>query len=68
MSNKVEMLPCPFCGGTYGAIFVMTQGNKWGQVECGECGASGPDVRTDYDDSDNAEWHENAIQEWNKRK
>ena len=58
--------PCPFCG--YDKVqFTVSQGTKWGQVGCGRCGAAGPEVRTDYDLKDNAEWHAKALDEWNTR-
>ena len=63
-----KMKPCPFCGGTPNPdnpyTFQCSQGDKWGSVVC--C-CAGPEVRTGYDTSDDAPWHEDAIKEWNKR-
>jgi len=62
-----KMKPCPFCGETPDQTnFVYTDGYKWGAVGC-PCGGTGPDVRTKYDDSAFAPWHEKAIAEWDKR-
>jgi hypothetical protein len=59
--------PCPFCGGVPdGNCFYADQGDKWGRVVCG-CGAQGPEVRTSYDVSEDAPWHDDAIAEWNTR-
>lgn len=63
-----DPLPCPFCGGT--AVETMldaAQGNKWGAALCCECGALGPDVRTDYDKDLKAPWRAEAIAAWNRR-
>ncbi len=65
MATQSKVKPCPFCGSTE-IQFVVTQGTKWGQVECA-CTARGAEVRTGYDTSDNAPWHEDAIEEWNAR-
>lgn len=60
---------CPFCG--YVSIFFcldQSQGLKWGSVVCGNCGAEGPEVRTNYKNSASEPWHEQALKEWNTRK
>ena len=59
--------PCPFCG-THAPIAELdsSQGNKWGSIVCGCCGAKGPDVRTDY--TPDGPWVEDAIETWNERK
>lgn len=62
----MKNLPCPFCGHPL-TSFQVNQGMERGKVECFECGGSGPEVRTDYDISPNAAWHEDAIKEWNTR-
>jgi len=41
---------------------------KWGGVVCGNCGARGPEVRTNYKNSDSEPWHELALKEWETRK
>lgn len=61
------MKPCPFCGSTVGLNFVDSQGCKWGNAVCPDCGAMGPEVRTNYDVGENAPWHEEATKEWNTR-
>jgi Lar family restriction alleviation protein len=58
---------CPFCGNNHGVQFAMSQGYKWGAVECPDCGARGPEVRTYYDKSGDATWREEAVREWNRR-
>lgn len=66
MSTKLK--PCPFCGGKMEKPdFPTNQGTKWGRIECDTCCACGPEVRTGYDVSENADWHKEAIEEWNKR-
>ena len=62
MSDKK---PCPFCGDTCASC--QATGAKWGAVVCGNCGARGPEVRTGYDISENAPWHDQAYKEWNTR-
>ena len=57
---------CPFCGDK-ALDFEIHDGIKWGSVVCG-CGARGPDVRTEYDLSEDAAWHEKAIDLWNNRR
>ena len=62
----ITLKPCPFCGGT-DFSYETDQGTKWGRVACNTCAAWGPEVRTSYDTSENAEWHIDADSEWNKR-
>lgn len=63
----MKIKPCPFCG--YESMyFDFDQGTKWGRVKCSCCGAEGPEVRTLYNISDIAPWHDEAIHEWNIRK
>lgn len=58
-------VPCPFCGGKRASTQLdETTGGKWGFVGCG-CGARGPDVRTGYDSSPQAQWRADAVSEWN---
>lgn len=65
MVDEVKLLPCPFCGNTPSHIEAdESQGTKWGSVVC--C-IRGPEVRTGYDTSPNAEWHKDAIEAWNER-
>ena len=61
-------LPCPFCGEVPGSFYMdQDQGYKWGGVECCSCRAHGPEVRTGYDQSPDAAWHQEAIERWNHR-
>jgi Lar family restriction alleviation protein len=62
-----EPLPCPFCGAFGDDLHTATVdgGGKWGLIECGSCGARGPDVRTGYEDA--PMWRDDAIAEWNRR-
>ena len=60
------MIPCPFCKCKQ-FYYDTNQGTKWGFVVCVECGATGPEVRTGYNTSDNAEWHKDANKAWNTR-
>lgn len=50
MSDKIELLPCPFCGST------NLVKSPW--IECDNCGAMGPSPR----DCDNysGEWNRRA--------
>lgn len=61
-----ELKPCPWCGGkpdvTNNASFVLTDGVKWGALQC--CG-TGPEVRTGYQDVPH--WKDEAIAAWNRR-
>lgn len=45
MSDKsTELLPCPFCGGTY--IFIASDyDGEFAYTFCRSCGAQGPTVR-----------------------
>lgn len=67
-TDKIEggLKPCPFCGGTH-VYYITTQGAKWGSAVCSECGVIGPEVRTGYDQSENAPWHVEALEAWNTR-
>lgn len=64
-----EIKPCPFCGSSLRPQTLMDQeqGMKWGYAYCGECGARGPEVRTQYDAGTLAPWRAEAIAEWNRR-
>ncbi len=62
--EKDKIKGCRWCNMTP-QYFYMSQGYKWGGVEC-DCGARGPDTRTGYDESEGAEWHLEAIREWNR--
>jgi Lar family restriction alleviation protein len=63
----VLVKPCPFCGDvkTLRTIADPNQGGKWGYIECGICGARGPEMRTGY--LDPKHWRHRAIDEWNRR-
>lgn len=70
----MDIKTCPFCGHTFDAgleigkaLFPDSQGTKWGCLQCPSCSGQGPEVRTGYDVSDDAEWHGRAIKEWNER-
>lgn len=66
--NNTVLKPCPWCGRIpqdEPASFVDTQGTKWGALICGNCSATGPEVRTGYRPLD--QWKEKAIEEWNNR-
>ena len=75
MSDKLK--PCPFCSNKKHFNFTTYQTTKWGQVECAECGAQGPEVRTGYHDTtlcrpinevkNMLPWHDEAIDAWNRR-
>jgi len=57
--------PCPFCGEEkFSGPMIDAKYIKWAWIECCNCGAHGPDVRTDYTVDD---WHEKAWNEWDKR-
>jgi Lar family restriction alleviation protein len=63
----MEPKPCPFCGSSAEYIKPVTDtpAGKWGYMECGNCGARGPDVRTGYRPPDH--WEDEAIVQWNQR-
>ena len=63
--SEPTVIPCPFCGGKVIRYFVSEY--KWGAAICNNCGATGPDVRTNYDTSDDAPWHKEALNAWNTR-
>lgn len=70
MSERLKLLPCPFCGGTK----IGTKGGssyRWWLAYCGECGAQAGEVRmatlNKPRDEAEAEAKEEALQEWNKR-
>ena len=64
----VIILPCPFCGYTnINTIYDDYSSEKWGAAECQGCGAIGPEVRTQGDESPDAPWRSEAINEWNRR-
>jgi len=60
---------CPFCGKVFvnppEPSYVTDGSGKWGAIECGMCGARGPDVRTGYKLF--AEWRDEAVKAWNRR-
>lgn len=61
-----EVKPCPFCGHPR-VLYRLTDGYKWGAAMCGQCGATACEVRTGYNQSDDAPWHARALEEWNTR-
>lgn len=62
-----ELKPCPFCGES--KLLALKddreQGYKWGAVQCQQCSAIGPEVRTGYDKPE--KWLPQAVAEWNTR-
>jgi len=62
----IKLKPCPFCG-CKSVSYETNQGTKWGFAVCDQCRACGPEVRTSYNTSENAEWHIQANIEWNNR-
>lgn len=64
MTNTIKR--CPFCGAVGDNNFsCVAETPKWGRIECHTCGAAGPEVRTNYETSDN--WRDAAVVEWNRR-
>jgi len=62
------MKSCPFCKSGSTAFQVdHSQGMKYGYVGCLDCFAHGPEVRTNYGFTDDAEWREMAEIAWDKR-
>ena len=53
--------PCPHCGKQC-ADLIIDQGDKWAHYS-----ASCLEVRTGYNISDDAPWHDEAIAAWNNR-
>ena len=53
MSNKLTIIPCPFCGSDNVEFEYDIRG-----MECGVCGATGPDMNRSEED---------AIMRWNGR-
>lgn len=51
-----EMKGCPFCGSKKSAVHLSVDA-RWHWVECGNCGARGPEVRVMMD----------VVGEWNRR-
>jgi Lar family restriction alleviation protein len=66
-ARRRAVTECPFCGSEAAVNFVVDQGRKWGRAVCADCRASGPEVRTNYDISERAEWHKDAVEAWNAR-
>lgn len=60
---------CPFCGKCFVDPLKPSYGTdgsgKWGFIECGQCGARGPEVRTGYEPF--PDWRDEAVKEWNRR-
>lgn len=53
MTDKITLLPCPFCGGDA----YMTNANMMYSVRCSECGAEGARYGLDF----------KATKAWNAR-
>jgi hypothetical protein len=63
----MKLESCPFCGEDgENLYFTSADGRVFGSVQCG-CGASGPETRTFFDCSKNAEWKKEAARLWNDR-
>ena len=60
-----EVATCPICGSDR-IVFQLADGpkSKWGAAYCAACHMAGPEVRTQYDDSENAPWHGDALEQW----
>ena len=60
--SKINLKPCPFCGGEAEAVYAPNDINRWG-VQCKSCGCT---VEVE-------EWKgvedtkENAVKSWNRR-
>ena len=52
---------CPICGAD-SLCAEFTDGMKWGRSYCNSCDCCGPEVRTGYDGSIDAEWRAEAIE------
>lgn len=63
MSDRLELLPCPFCGVSGASLATIKQNTQW-KVYCHGCGAMGPASMMCAEDDD-AERNE-ARAEWNK--
>jgi len=67
--SEPPLLLCPFCGAAGASLQAQFENQvrrgKWGFIECIDCGAKGPDVRTEYDDI--PKWFNRAADEWNRR-
>jgi hypothetical protein len=62
--------PCPFCGITYENpeyTFSVNGGMKYGCRICPNCGACGPDVRTNSKIEDRQLWMDEADRLWDER-
>lgn len=57
---------CPFCGWMK-IRYALAGTSKYGQVECTNCSARGPEVFTNYKILDTVDWHAEALREWNNR-
>ena len=67
--KEKSIKPCPWCKETKVQTEIdTTQGYKYGYAFCCFCFAHGPEVRSDYNESENAPWREKAIERWNERK
>lgn len=70
-TEKIELLPCPFCGTTPTQPKCFTTGeNSDGCVFCTNCFATSSPVEVDEmveDDEAPAQWHIDAASAWNKR-
>ena len=70
VSDNPQPLPCPFCGMSPvredGSLsHTSDDREKWGAIQCWNCGAIGPDVRASWRPFD--QWQNDAISAWNER-
>lgn len=65
--TAAPLRPCPFCGSDQAAFTLGEAAGKWAAVECGACGAKGPDVRANYRNEPREPWHLAAAKAWNER-
>jgi hypothetical protein len=62
------MRACPFCRSKSTVPRVeQSQGMKYGYIVCLDCFARGPEIRTNYDFDEDAEWYELAENKWDER-
>jgi len=62
-----KIKPCPGCGKAKVNFLYGCNSSKWGAAFCAYCGWQAPEVRTGYDEREDAPWHKMALNEWNDR-
>ena len=63
MTERTELLPCPFCGTKDASLSTVKLHVQW-QVYCHGCGANGPASTICFEDDEKE--REEARIEWNK--